>query len=301
MRLRFIETPGYPHAAAVIGHRSMATVGARVAGCLLLALRTLLISPQTGASQPRTATPTWLSTITPLVNRGSLGLRPVTLFYEVSRSKWLQAGSIQMAFTSAPGLVEATTSAKSTGLVRAIWPYDSRTTTHISTKSLLPYRFEHVQTEHGVKAEYEATYRNRRMTIESTITPKDGKGVQHHERSFVLDEIRDVHAALLYLQQAELRSNDRVALLVQPLDGLYLVSFDVAGREPRKILGQKWKTFKLDVQICRVSDNLELEPYSKMRHATIWLSDDDYRVPVEIEADIFIGFISVRLVGRSSP
>ena len=36
-----------------------------------------------------------------------------------------------------------------------------------------------------------------------------------------------------------------------------------------------------------------------MKKATIWLSDDDFRLPLEVQADIFVGFISARMTERA--
>jgi hypothetical protein len=40
---------------------------------------------------------------------------------------------------------------------------------------------------------------------------------------------------------------------------------------------------------------LELEPHRKFRRATVWISDDANRIPLRIEAQIFVGTVFAEL------
>ena len=266
---------------------------------LVFSLDPLLADAQAETVQARIAKPTWVSQITPLPASDGSAPRSIKLFYEGSWSRWVQAGSLQMSFFRSSGSIEATSYMTSRGAVRAIWPFESTTTSQISPRKLIPNHFEHVQTERGASEEYEADYRNGIMRINSIITPGDASKPERESRSYHLEQIRDVHSALLFLQRADLRPNRTVTLLVQPVDSLYLVSLEVAGRERRKVSNKQWNTIKLNVQVRKIRGNLKLAPYTKMRSATLWVSDDHYRIPVEIQTDLFIGFVSVRLVGHS--
>ena len=59
----------------------------------------------------------------------------------------------------------------------------------------------------------------------------------------------------------------------------------------------KRKTIRLSVGMRKIDrKSLELLPYKKMKNdATLWLSDDADRVPVELRAAIFIGDIRATL------
>jgi hypothetical protein len=52
---------------------------------------------------------------------------------------------------------------------------------------------------------------------------------------------------------------------------------------------------KLDLQLKRVGKNFELEPHRKFHRATIWISDDANRIPLRIEAQIFVGTVFAEL------
>jgi hypothetical protein len=57
---------------------------------------------------------------------------------------------------------------------------------------------------------------------------------------------------------------------------------------------------KLAVKIRKIDrDTLALSSYKKMKTATIWVSDDAERLPVEMRAEIFIGYMSCRLTGKT--
>jgi len=288
-----------PHSGRRAGQAPDVTGISTLVIVLLLALAHLAAGPLPTAAEAAPAAPTWSSRITPLPGGPGFVPRSMKLFYQASWSRWLAAGSVQMSFSSLGGRIEATSETRSKGAVRAIWPYESTTRSRISPATLIPSQMEHVQTERSVRAVYEADYRNGVMRVDSIIEPGGGAAPVRETQTYRLRDIRDLHSALLFLQRADLGPNRTVVLLVQPVDSLYLVSFDVAGREPRKVLNKQWDTIKLNVRIRKVMEDLRLAPFTRMRSASLWLSDDDDRIPLEIEADVFIGFVSVRLVGQS--
>ena len=245
------------------------------------------------------AGPSWSSWITPLVRRPDAEIRSLKLRYEVSWSQWLKAGRLDVAFDPKHGkqgaLVEARARARSLGAARVFWPYESSTHAEIWRRTLYPARFEHEKTESGERERYQATYRDGTMTVDSMLESSDGRGIERETHIQELGEIRDVLSTLLFLQQIDLSQRQSITLLVQPLDRLYLVSFRVAGHESRQVFEKVWKTVKIAVEIRRVTDDLGLGDYTKLRGATLWLSDDAYQIPVEIQADLLVGFVSVRL------
>ena len=271
--------------------------------CVLPALGSLAAGPVADAAGSGANRPAWQLQTTPLKPRPASGLAPLKLRYEVSWSHWVRAGSIDIEFR--PGKdrstrwVQANARAKSLGVVRTLYTYDSDTSAQTSYEDLIPRRFTHVQTENGVSAEYDAQYLNGRMRIDWTVIPKDGKGAERKTLYHDVDGIRDVLSTLLYLQRTEFADNHDIVLLVQPAERLYRVTFRVLGRESHKVMDKTWSTIKLDMQVRSVTDELDLSPYTKMRRTTLWISDDTYRVPVDIQAELFIGFVSVRLLSRT--
>ena len=67
------------------------------------------------------------------------------------------------------------------------------------------------------------------------------------------------------------------------------------GREKISVHSGTYSAIKMDLQLSKISKDLELQPHKKFRKATIWLSDDADRLPLRIEAQIFVGTIFAEL------
>lgn len=244
----------------------------------------------------------WSSQITPLVRRPEAEIRPLHLSYDVSWSRWLRAGRLDLAFEPRPGapetVIEASAKARSLGSVRMFWPYASTTRAELSVRTLYPVRVEHIQTERSRHATYRAIYHGGSTTVESEFRPRAGQDVERETHTHADAQIRDVLSMLLFLQQSDLTDRKNLTLLIQPLDRLYLVSFRRIGQERRQVFEKTWSTFKFAIRIQRVTDERELADYTKLHGATLWISDDADQIPVEIQADLQVGFVSVRLRGR---
>jgi hypothetical protein len=111
--------------------------------------------------------------------------------------------------------------------------------------------------------------------------------------------IDDIQAAILYVRSQPLTAGQVITRVIQPFDRPYLATFTVMARETRTVAGTDYPTIRLDVKIRKLhATKLELSSYKKMKTATIWVSDDAWRVPVEMHASIWVGFVSATLTKR---
>jgi hypothetical protein len=69
----------------------------------------------------------------------------------------------------------------------------------------------------------------------------------------------------------------------------------VAGREKMTAAGREWPAIRCDIKLRSIEKDLTLSPHDKFKRATAWLSDDEDRLLLRIEADVFIGAISAEL------
>jgi len=69
----------------------------------------------------------------------------------------------------------------------------------------------------------------------------------------------------------------------------------VLGREKIAVRAGGYNAIKLDLKLQRVDQKLQLEPYRKLRRATLWVGDDTDRILLRIEAQIFVGTIFAEL------
>ena len=111
--------------------------------------------------------------------------------------------------------------------------------------------------------------------------------------------IFDIFSAMLFIRSQKLDNGDAITQVIQPFDSPYLLKVKVAGREVHN--GRN--TIKLTVGMRKIDrKTLELKPYKKLKSdATMWLSDDADRIPVELRAAAFIGEVRATLTAHRKP
>jgi len=58
----------------------------------------------------------------------------------------------------------------------------------------------------------------------------------------------------------------------------------------------RWKAIRVALEIDRISKDYSLSPHKKFQTGTIWVSDDDLRLPLRIEVKVFVGSVFAELV-----
>ncbi|MCB1090722.1 MAG: DUF3108 domain-containing protein, partial [Verrucomicrobiae bacterium] len=190
---------------------------------------------------------------------------------------------------------------RSNGLARALWPYDVAAESLVDRRTLRPRLFEVVETERGKFYEYHLEFSPTRVMTRTTTLPKAGKETAEpvvSEKAYRYDFIHDVLSAVLYIRSQDLADGDVIKSVVSPFNRPYYTEFSVLEREKHKIKGDKFDAIRLGVEIRKINADRTLQTYEKMKKATIWLSDDEFRLPLEVQADIFVGYISARMTGR---
>lgn len=237
------------------------------------------------------AAPAWQRELTPAKPGPWPAIKPCVLDYQVSWKGMLDSGRLRIEFApenvKKPGLLIVRSSAKSTGAAAALFPHQSHFWSEIDPASLRPRFFHAVET--GRRETVTTTVRHLTGRVESrVITRPLGRGAsEDRTQVFRFSPMYDIFSAMLHVRSQKLAPGDRVTLAIHPFDNPYLLRVTVAGRE----IHRDRKTIRLTVDMCKIDrDTQELRPYKKMkRAATLWLSDDEQRVPVELRAAVFIG------------
>jgi len=112
---------------------------------------------------------------------------------------------------------------------------------------------------------------------------------------FKFNSVFDMTTALLWIRSQPLTDGETESLVVWASNAPYLATIKVIGRETVTLNGQKQKTIKLDLKLRGIDKKLRLKDHSSFKSGRGWLSDDDRRVPIRIEADIFIGYVFAEL------
>lgn len=115
-------------------------------------------------------------------------------------------------------------------------------------------------------------------------------------RNFYVDGIRDIAGALLLARSQPLRDGDVVRLAVFPGEWMYLVTVRVEKREKIAWRGTERAVIRASLGIESIEKDYSLKPHKKFQSGTVWVSDDELRIPLRIDVKVFIGYVFAELV-----
>lgn len=245
------------------------------------------------------AEPAWKSELTSPGPGAFPKLDPCVLDLQLSWKGMVDSGRIRMEFAprdvSKPGATVVRSSARSLGAAAALFPYENHFWSEIDPVSFRPKLFRAVETD---KSETVTTttrhFPDRVECAESTRLTSSGVE-KKKDRVFMASPVFDIFSAMLHVRSQKLDVGDKITLLVHPFDTPYLLRVAVSGREQH--LGRD--AIRLSVGMRKIDrKTMELLPYKKMKNdATLWLSDDKDRVPIEFRAAVFIGDVRAVITG----
>jgi uncharacterized protein DUF3108 len=236
--------------------------------------------------------PSWEASLTkdPPGNFPELG--PVRAIYHFGWSGFT-AGKGDMRFSELTGKrFQLEANGGTTGLVRALWKLDATYRGLANAETLRPIESKQVE-----------AYRKKRITTELTFTDSgvtrtrtEGSGTGDAKpRLFNFHGLFDLHSAMLYLRSQPLNDHSVYRIVVYPATSAYLATVTVLGRERVSVHAGSYNSIKCEVQLKRLGKDMELEPHRKFRQAIVWISDDENRIPLRIEAHIFVGTVFAEL------
>lgn len=179
---------------------------------------------------------------------------------------------------------------RSTGLARALWRYDVTYRGVADPRTLRP--IESTQSE---------AFKNKKIVTQLSFAAGGGLTRSRTEsgatksKQVNLPNLYDLHSAMLYLRSQPLKEKSVQRVVVYPNTTPYLATLSVLGREKISVHAGSFNAIKIDLKLSKVGKDLQLEPHKKFRRATIWLSDDNDRLILRIEAQIFVGTVFAEL------
>ena len=245
-----------------------------------------------GLAATISATPTWEATVTKDPPGNFPELRPVRTTYHFGWSG-ITAGKGDMHFSKVGGKrFQLEASGGTTGFARALWKLDATYRGLADAETLRPIESTQVESYRRKKITTELNFTDASVTRIRTETPgsKENKA-----KPFNFPELFDLHSAMLYLRSQPLSDHAVYRIVVYPATSAYLATVTVLSRERVSVHAGTYNAIKFDVQLKRLGKNLELEPHRKFRRAIIWVSDDENRIPLRIEAQIFVGTVFAEL------
>jgi hypothetical protein len=116
-------------------------------------------------------------------------------------------------------------------------------------------------------------------------------------RNFYVEGIRDIAGALFLARSQPLRNGDVIRLAVFPGEWMYLVTARVEKREKIPWRGEQRAAIRASLGIESIEKDYSLKPHKKFQRGTVWVSDDELRLPLRVEVKVFIGHVFAELAG----
>lgn len=181
-------------------------------------------------------------------------------------------------------------SARTIGLVRALWKFDATHISIVNAATLHPISVRQVENDRGKKIVTELSFPSESVVSKVTETP----GPETKTRRFDFPHLFDLQSALLYLRSQSLEERSVQRIVVFSATDPYLATVTVLGRERVTVPAGTYNAIKFDLQLNRIKEG-QLQPHRKFRRASAWLSDDPDRLLLKIEAQVFIGSVFCEL------
>jgi hypothetical protein len=237
------------------------------------------------------AAPAWEASLTKDPPGNFPELKPVRTIYHFGWSG-ITAGKGDMHFSKLPGKrFQLEASGGTSGFARALWKLDATYRGLANADTLRPIESKQVEAYRRKQITTELTFTE--VGVSRTRTETDSKDSK--PKLFNFPGLFDLHGAMLYLRSQPLNDHAVYRIVVYPATSAYLATVTVLGHEHVSVHAGSYNAIKFDVQLKRIGKNFELEPHKKFRRATVWVSDDENRIPLRIEAQIFVGTVFAEL------
>ncbi len=178
------------------------------------------------------------------------------------------------------------------GFVRALWKLDASYRAVADADRLRPIESKQIEAYRFKKMMTQLAFTN--SSVKRTRTEGFGAGTTK-TKEFNFQNLFDLQSSLLYLRSQPLKDRSVYRIVVYPATSAYLATVTVLGREKISVRAGTYNAIKVDLQLHKVGKNMELEPPRKFRRAAAWVSDDTDRLPLRIEAQIFVGTVFAEL------
>lgn len=176
--------------------------------------------------------------------------------------------------------------ARTIGLARALWRYDTNYRSVGDARTLRPIEARQVETLRSKKVTTAVSY--TAQGVISHVTEEPGKAKKRH---FSFSAVNDLVSTMLYLRSQPMKDRSVYRVVVYPATSAYLATVTVTGREKIRVRAGTFDAIKCDLQLSKINKRHELEPHKKFRRGTVWISDDSDRILLRSEAQIFVGTV----------
>jgi Protein of unknown function (DUF3108) len=250
----------------------------------------LLATLQSVSADPE---PDWIGSLTSAKGPGNFTAPPA--MHLTYRFGWsgIQAATADIHFFSPTrNTFEVDASGATSGFPRTLFRLDIY---HQATENKETLRPIHFFQEEKYRQETVKTNVNFEPDYVTGLREKIPSDRPSKPNVFKFSPVFDLTTALLWVRSQPLTDGDRESLVVWASNAPYLATVTVVGRDTLKIEGRNQNAIKLDLKLKNIDKKMQLKDHKLFKGGRGWLSDDDKRIPLRIEADIFIGYVFVEL------
>jgi len=180
---------------------------------------------------------------------------------------------------------------RTVGLARILWRFDLSYRSVVNAQTLRPLETHQVETARGKRIETNLKFSNDGVDSRRL----EGNRATPTVKDFAWENLYDLQSVFLYLRSQSLHDHSVYRVMVYPANSAYVATVTVLGREHLRGRSGNYNAIKMDLKLQRVNKKNELEAHRKFKRATIWLSDDNDRVLLRIESQIFVGTVTAEL------
>lgn len=247
-----------------------------------------------GASSPLPNSSNWQDKLSPLAPGGFPAPPPLVAKYHFGWMK-IGGGVAEAVLTRLRrDVMQLEVSGGSTGLIRSLWKMDATHEETAQMSTLRPLHFKQVEDYYWGRLTTDATYTARSVTFLRHYG-MDPPAPWEKEQKYSYPGLHDLWTALLYIRSQKLDAGDEFNLVVFPANAPYLASVKVLGKEAIRVRAGKYDALKFEIHLQKITPELTLLPHSKFKRGFAWLSDDDKRILLRVEAEIFVGSVWMEL------
>jgi len=243
----------------------------------------------------------WTTKVKPFKNGPHPALKPTKLEYKLSWKGTVKAGTMTFEFNKKDnrykGLEISQAYGRSQNLAYATFPYHFSMTSFAKEGSHRPIIFVADEKDKREKVKTTNNFKSKGVTHSSTKDNFIKNTLKKRDHTFKFPNAHDPLSAIQYIRRQSLKNGEKLYLCLHPFRSPMFSEITVLGREQHN--GRA--CIKLDVKLNKINKKtLKLEDYSKLKKATLWISDDADRVLIELRSKVFIGDVRMVLAKQSA-
>lgn len=252
---------------------------------LLFAVATPASSPKGGSLSQSRLYSTWAL---PDLNTGRLVYEFMWGGVTAAKAEWI----VQRRTVNGEILLEGRGKAKTLKPVTVFWKMRGTVQGIVRTDPILPQYFQLYRRDNSRPQSIALNFDHPSGILRITRIGKHGQPRNYTRK--ITGQYDPVSAALA-LQALDLQDGEIVQVDVQPGKGLYRLGIRVVGRERVAVRAGTFDAVLLSVSVYTLPEN---EPYTVLRTAKVWVSDDSQRVFLKGVAHTVVGWVWAELVAR---